>query len=223
MVKLCTLLGLLGFAAASAKPVKYTPTAEDLARAARRPLVGVDLYSALHAIEFRNEGITKSVDRYQWEMIEPTAGSFHYLEPQNVTVVRNKWGYWGSKSTQQNSGRYYRFLRNATSQPGTSAYKGTAPPSGIRSAVPLGGLSTGSVELKGDGSFSEWTIANQSPAGAAKIAEYTDALLALRVCNSGTGSNNGSNNGTGDDSRCVSKLLQTHPHGVAASSGMLPV
>ena len=37
------------------------------------------------------------------------------------------------------------------------------PPSGIRSAVPLGGISTGAVELRGDGTFHEWTIINQTP------------------------------------------------------------
>jgi hypothetical protein len=88
------------------------------------------------------------------------------------------------------------------------AYIGTAPPSGIRSAVPLGGISCGTVELRGDGSFSEWTIMNQSPAGAAKIAEYEDAFTALRLCGSGG---------------CASRLLQTHPHGSASTSGVAGV
>lgn len=37
------------------------------------------------------------------------------------------------------------------------------PPLGVRSAVPLGGVGAGSVELRGDGSLHEWTIVNQSP------------------------------------------------------------
>ena len=37
------------------------------------------------------------------------------------------------------------------------------PPSGMRSAIPLGGISCGAVELRGDGSLHEWTIMNQSP------------------------------------------------------------
>lgn len=43
------------------------------------------------------------------------------------------------------------------------------PPSGMRSAVPLGGVSCGAVELRGDGSMHEWTIMNQSPGGSAKV------------------------------------------------------
>lgn len=56
-----------------------------------------------------------------------------------------------------------------------------APPSGIRSAVPVGGLSCGSFELRGDGSFHEWTIMNQSPGGSPKIQEYEHSYLALKV------------------------------------------
>jgi hypothetical protein len=61
VVKLCTLLGLLAFAAASAKPVKYTPTAEDLARAARRPLPAFqgNTFEAMNDV--LNEHLTKSV------------------------------------------------------------------------------------------------------------------------------------------------------------------
>ena len=92
--------------------------------------------------------------------------------------------------------------------PPSTGYIGTAPPSGIRSAVPLGGISCGTVELRGDGSFSEWTIVNQSPAGAAKIAEYEDAFTAVRLCGSGG---------------CAARILQTHPHGSAATSGVAGV
>ena len=55
------------------------------------------------------------------------------------------------------------------------------PPSGMRSAVPLGGITTGAVELRGDGSFHEWTIINQTPGGSAKIQQYPEAFLAARV------------------------------------------
>lgn len=39
----------------------------------------------------------------------------------------------------------------------------------MRSAVPLGGITTGSFELRADGTFHEWTIENQSPGGSAKL------------------------------------------------------
>ena len=67
-----------------------------------------------------------------------------------------------------------------------------SPPSGVRSGVPLGGLSTGSVELRGDGTLREWIIQNAGPHGAAKIQQYPHAFFAAKV---------------GD----VSRILQTHP------------
>ena len=92
---------------------------------------------------------------------------------------------------------------------------GSVPPSGIRSAVPLGGISAGSVELRGDGSFSEFTLQNQSPAGAAKIAVMPDALLAMRLCG-------GTSEDRGGSRSCVSRLLQTHPRGDAADVESVP-
>ena len=57
------------------------------------------------------------------------------------------------------------------------------PPSGLRSSVPLGGITTGSIELRGDGTFHEWTVESQSPAGGAKYGVVGDALLAIRLKN----------------------------------------
>jgi len=57
----------------------------------------------------------------------------------------------------------------------------TPPPLGIRSAVPLGGLGAGSLELRGDGTFHEVTIHNAHPAGGAKYGVLADALLGARV------------------------------------------
>lgn len=45
----------------------------------------------------------------------------------------------------------------------------TNPPAGMRSAVPLGGLGSGTVELRADGSFHDWNIYNNSPAGGTKV------------------------------------------------------
>jgi hypothetical protein len=55
------------------------------------------------------------------------------------------------------------------------------PPSGMRSAVPLGGISCGAVELRGDGSLHEFTWMNQSPGGSGKVQSYPDAYFAMRV------------------------------------------
>jgi non-lysosomal glucosylceramidase len=54
------------------------------------------------------------------------------------------------------------------------------PPNGMRSAVPLGGMGSGTVELLADGSFSDWNIFNNSPAHGEKI-QLKDALFAIRV------------------------------------------
>ena len=78
-------------------------------------------------------------------------------------------------------------LVNRSGTPGA-----VAPPVGMRSSVPLGGLGAGAVELRADGSFHECTIVNQSPAGAAKFGVLADMLLGLRV---------------NDDAR----LVRTHP------------
>ena len=55
------------------------------------------------------------------------------------------------------------------------------PPSGMRSAVPLGGLGTGSFEIRGDGTVHEWTLHQASPAGNAKLGTVADMMLGVRV------------------------------------------
>ena len=72
------------------------------------------------------------------------------------------------------------------------------PPSGIRSSVPLGGITTGSIELRADGTFHEWTIENQSPATGTKYGRVDDALLAFRLKNLQTNQSD-------------ARLIRTHP------------
>eukprot|EP01046_Picozoa_sp_COSAG06_P028483 COSAG06_NODE_2570_length_6648_cov_1.782257_2_plen_142_part_00 len=59
--------------------------------------------------------------------------------------------------------------------------------------------STGSTELRTDGSFREWTIFNQGPAGAGKYGLVDDVWMAARVGSS-------------------AKMLRTHPPGYAGSA-----
>ena len=61
----------------------------------------------------------------------------------------------------------------------------------------IAGISTGSIELRADGTFHEWTIFNQYPAGAAKIQVIDDVFLGVRTA-------------TADES--VAVVLQTHPN-----------
>eukprot|EP01043_Picozoa_sp_COSAG02_P048866 COSAG02_NODE_4850_length_4905_cov_6.344985_1_plen_1001_part_00 len=55
------------------------------------------------------------------------------------------------------------------------------PPLGIRSAVPLGGIGAGSMELRGDGTLQQFTIWNNYPAGAPKFWAFPDAVFGMRV------------------------------------------
>ncbi|XP_065653158.1 uncharacterized protein LOC136071792 [Hydra vulgaris] len=55
------------------------------------------------------------------------------------------------------------------------------PPVGMRSSIPLGGLGSGSFEMRTDGTFHEWTIENQSPGGAAKLSKSSLEMLLLGV------------------------------------------
>ena len=59
------------------------------------------------------------------------------------------------------------------------------------------GISTGSFELRADGTFHEWTIFNQYPAGAAKIQVIDNVFLGVRTATAG-----GS----------VAVVMQTHPN-----------
>ena len=74
------------------------------------------------------------------------------------------------------------------------------PPQGIRSSPALGGLGAGSVELRADGSFREWTIFNQGPAGSGKYGIVDDVMMASRINN-------------------VARMLRTHPPAAAATAG----
>ena len=65
------------------------------------------------------------------------------------------------------------------------------------SSLLIAGISTGSIELRADGTFHEWTIFNQYPAGAAKIQVIDDVFLGVRTA-------------TADGS--VAVVLQTHPN-----------
>ena len=67
----------------------------------------------------------------------------------------------------------------------------------ISSTVPFIGISTGSIELRADGKFHEWTIFNQHPAGAAKMHAIEDVFLGVRAA-------------TADSS--VAMVLQTNPN-----------
>ena len=74
------------------------------------------------------------------------------------------------------------------------------PPSGMRSAVPMGSLGGGSIELRADGRLSDWTIFNNEPEEIdGKKIDVDEAAFGLFV-----------DDGGGDTTSC-SMLLRTHP------------
>lgn len=75
------------------------------------------------------------------------------------------------------------------------------PPMGLRSSPALGGIGAGSTELRSDGSFRDWTILNQGPAGSGKYGIVDDVWMAARVGGK-------------------AKVLRTHPPGYAAANGV---
>jgi hypothetical protein len=65
---------------------------------------------------------------------------------------------------------------------GRSQDRDLIPPAlGIRSAVPLGGIGAGSLELRGDGTLQQFTIWNNFPAGAPKFWAFPNALFGLKL------------------------------------------
>ena len=59
------------------------------------------------------------------------------------------------------------------------------PPIGIRSAASLGGLGTGTIELKTDGSLSNWHIFNNSPGTSSPKFHAPEALFGIRTVQQG--------------------------------------
>ncbi|MEM8488711.1 MAG: GH116 family glycosyl-hydrolase [Bacteroidota bacterium] len=54
------------------------------------------------------------------------------------------------------------------------------PPAGLRSSTPLGGIGTGTLELRADGRLADWQILNNSPGGGNKF-DIDDAFFAIRT------------------------------------------
>ena len=55
-----------------------------------------------------------------------------------------------------------------------------SPPGGLRSAVPLGGLGAGTLELRGDGRLSNWMLFNNMPGGSPRMP-INEAFWGLKV------------------------------------------
>lgn len=75
--------------------------------------------------------------------------------------------------------------------------------------MPLGGISTGTFELRADGKFHEWTIFNQYPAGNAKIQVMEDTFMGVYAKRRSEEADGGGQRGDGEEG--VALVLQTHP------------
>ncbi len=123
-------------------------------------LIGCGAAHAEHplaGVQFRNSGVVRR--DMQFRYFDQTVSYVEDLERWNV----------------QRTSMYLYQLEGA---------KKIDPPVGMRSSVPLGGLGSGTVELRADGSLRDWDIFNNSPASGTKI-QRNDALFGIRVRPSG--------------------------------------
>jgi non-lysosomal glucosylceramidase len=150
------------------------PTAATAAAAARSP---APLHDALLALPFANSDVTRADHSFSMRTVPSI-----YLESE--TPLKARWSWADGRITPFHS-HSYLFVENATANQTTGGVGQNVPgfgvpPAGMRSAPPLGGLATGTVELRADGSLQAWTIENGSPAGSAKMARLDLAVLAVR-------------------------------------------
>ena len=115
-------------------------------------------------LTFKNSGVVQSTMRFEYKT-QPC----YYVESPTAWSV--PWG-------QVTGGSSYPYLYLVESRGGASQL--VPPPLGMRSAVPLGGLGAGTVELRADGSLRDWNIFNNSPASGQKV-QLDDALFGLWV------------------------------------------
>ena len=125
-----------------------------------------DLFDAYSQLQFRNPegmGVSKASER-----VAHKEQCVLYSEIDNVTSINKGWDFGSGVGWNLS----YPYLAD-----------GSVPPTGIRSAVPLGGIGTGNFELRGDGTFRQWCIESQSPGGGAKldIGALDEAVLGVKI------------------------------------------
>ena len=136
------------------------------------------LHDALLALPFSNSDVARREHNYSQRPV-----SSIYLETE--APLKAQWAWADGRITPFHA-HSYLFVENATANQTTGgAGQGVpgwgVPPAGMRSAPPLGGLATGTVELRADGSLRAWTIENASHAGSAKMSQLDLAVLGVRV------------------------------------------
>jgi len=119
---------------------------------------------------------------YSQTLAEPTKSGLSHLEFRNSgTVTRGMhFAYIDEPIEYAEDVDYWNVTRRAKYLYQIEGERRVDPPTGVRSAVPLGGLGSGTVELRADGSFRDWNIFNNSPASGNKI-QIDDTFFAMRV------------------------------------------
>lgn len=147
-----------------------SPGVAAFAEQAAKPETG-HIEHPLARLKFKNSGIVRSDMRFEYKT-QPC----YYVESPTAWTVR-----WGG----HNGGSSYPYLYLAAEGDASSGLpptnRLTPPPVGMRSAVPLGGLGAGTVELRADGSLRDWNIFNNSPGGGGAKVQLDEALFGLRV------------------------------------------
>ena len=126
--------------------------------------VAADESDLLSQLTFKNSGVVRRGMRFEYKM-QPC---FYVESPTAWTVADSPAGGPSNPYLWRvdGSGNSRRF---------------SPPPVGMRSAVPLGGLGAGTVELRADGSFRDWNIFNNSPGGGGGKVQLDEALFGLRI------------------------------------------
>ena len=134
---------------------------------AKRDAGGDECSAALSRLRFRGSGVVGSEMTFR-----------RFDRPCHYAETDERW------STPWDEVDAYPYLFQVEPPTG-DATDGAAverdPPLGMRSAVPLGGLGAGTVELRADGSLRDWNIFNNSPGGGGQKVQLEEAFFGLRV------------------------------------------
>jgi beta-glucosidase 2, glycosyl-hydrolase family 116 N-term len=134
-------------------------------------------------------GLTRSFGLAE-SLPKPTAGSssaiLSSLKFKNTGVVTRemRFAYLDQPVEYSEDVDYWNVTRRAKYLYRVNGDARVDPPTGMRSSVPLGGLGSGTVELRADGSLQDWNIFNNSPAGGIKV-QIDDTFFALKVNTAG--------------------------------------
>jgi non-lysosomal glucosylceramidase len=111
-----------------------------------------------------------------------TADAVSALQFKNSGTVRSnmRFAYLDQPVEYSEDREYWNVTRRAKYLYEIKGDSKAVPPTGMRSSVPLGGLGSGTIELRADGSLQDWNIFNNSPAAGTKI-QIDDAFLAVKT------------------------------------------